>query len=466
MAFAIVKGAILTAAVAIAAAGGMAEAQAPSASKAPAAPAAARPQRLALVIGNATYKESPLANPLNDAADMARALEAVGFKVIRRENATLREMHLALREFGDQLGRNATGVFYFAGHGLQVRGRNYLVPVDADIAREDEVAFAAMDLSAVMEKLDSAKNPVNLVILDACRNNPFGNRFVVTTRGLAQMEAPPGTLIAFATAPGSVAADGRGRNGLYTGHLLANLGKAGAGIEETFKAVRAAVRKDSSGLQVPWESTSLETEVVFKAAPPPPVAAAPARAGGAMRNISPYSPPSYVAGDRWTYKVTNQLDGSDRVVTPRVAKVDGNDVHWASEEVSDLLGNFTRTRNQNVFTELTPHYPWYVFPLRVGAVHKIDYSAKFGNRIDDGRALLAVEAEEEVSTPAGRFKAIRIKRTVEWHQRGNPDNKGTHEATYWYHGGVKRYVLINRSAHHKGKLTYQERWELTAFATQ
>src|SRR5258708_39443202 len=157
----------------------------------PAPTASAKAQRLALVIGNGAYKDAPLPNPLNDAADMAKALEASGFKVIRRENATLKEMHLALREFGDSLGRQSTGLVYFAGHGMQVRGRNYLIPVDADIQREDEVAFAALDLAAVMEKLDSAKNPVNLVILDACRNNPFGNRIQTTAKGLAQIDAPP-----------------------------------------------------------------------------------------------------------------------------------------------------------------------------------------------------------------------------------------------------------------------------------
>src|SRR5437762_13838462 len=136
----------------------------------------AKAKRLALVIGNAAYKDAPLPNPLNDVEDMEKALKASGFTVIKRQNATLREMHLALREFGDRLDRQGTGIFYFAGHGLQVRGRNYLMPVDADIAREDEVAFSAMDLGAVMDKLDSAKNPVNIVVIDACRDNPFGKR--------------------------------------------------------------------------------------------------------------------------------------------------------------------------------------------------------------------------------------------------------------------------------------------------
>src|SRR6185369_17204933 len=194
----------------------------------------ARPPRVALVVGNGKYIDAALPNAVNDGADVAKELKAAGFTVIQRENASLKEMHLALREFGDKLTRNATGVFYFAGHGMQVRGRNYLVPVDADIAREDEVQFSAMDLAAVMEKLDSARNPVNLVILDACRNNPFGKRFTASAQGLAQVEAPPGTLIAFATAPGSVAADGSGRNGLYTHHLLEQMKKPGAPIEETF----------------------------------------------------------------------------------------------------------------------------------------------------------------------------------------------------------------------------------------
>src|SRR5690349_15652672 len=267
---------------------------------------AAKPPRLALVIGNGAYKDVPLPNPVNDAADMAKALEASGFTVIRRENATLREMHLALREFGDRLGRQTTGLFYFAGHGVQVRGRNYLLPVDADIAREDEVAFAAIDLAAVMEKLDSAKNPVNIVVLDACRNNPFGTRVQASTKGLAPLDAPPGTLIAYATAPGSTAADGTGRNGLYTQHLVREIARAGAPIEEVFKAVRAGVRKDSKNAQVPWESTSLESAFVFNEQPvkvaaasvPAPAAAAPAhpQAPSPKRSLPLGAPPAFSVG--------------------------------------------------------------------------------------------------------------------------------------------------------------------------
>src|SRR6185436_10635807 len=250
---------------------------------------------------------------------MEKALQDSGFTVIKRKNVTLREMHLALREFGDRLDRQATGVFYFAGHGLQVRGRNYLLPVDADIAREDEVAFSALDVGAVMEKLDSAKNPVNIVILDACRNNPFGSRLTTQSKGLAPIDAPPGTLIAFATAPGSTAADGTGRNGLYTHYLVKEIAKPGAAIEEVFKAVRAGVRRDSKSAQVPWESTSLETAFVFHDAPtakavvaavmPPPAAPLPA---SPRRSLPMGSPPAFSVGDNWTYRVTNLLDQTER----------------------------------------------------------------------------------------------------------------------------------------------------------
>jgi len=334
MGYAFVKGAILALAVACATS---AAAQSP------------KPQRLALVIGNGAYKDAPLPNPVNDAADMAKALEASGFTVMKRENASLREMHLALREFGDRLGRQSTGLVYFAGHGLQVRGRNYLLPVDADIAREDEVAFSALDVAAVMEKLDSAKNPVNIVILDACRNNPFGSRLTTQSKGLAPIDAPPGTLIAFATAPGSTAADGTGRNGLYTHYLVKEIAKPGAAIEEVFKAVRAGVRRDSKSAQVPWESTSLETAFVFHDAPtakavvaavmPPPAAPPPA---SPRRSLPMGSPPAFSVGDNWTYRVTNLLDQTERRGTMRVKAIQGDEVFYANGNIGDVVGNMSR----------------------------------------------------------------------------------------------------------------------------
>jgi len=164
-------------------------------------------QRIALVIGNGGYKSSPLINPVNDARAMVRALGESGFKVISKENAGQKEMQAALRDFGDALKNGGVGLFYYAGHGMQIKGRNYLIPVDANIEREDEVAYSSVDANQILDKMDTAGNRMNVVILDACRNNPFARSFRSTGNGLAQMEAPVGTLVAFSTAPGSVTSD-------------------------------------------------------------------------------------------------------------------------------------------------------------------------------------------------------------------------------------------------------------------
>lgn len=240
-----------------------------------AAPAAIQKEkRLALVIGNSAYKDAPLSNPVNDARAMAKALHTSGFTVLLRTDVSHRELLEAVRDFGTRLRQGGAGVFYYAGHGMQIKGRNYLIPVGSDIQREDEVAYAGLDAQAVLDKMEAAGNGVNLMILDACRNNPFVRSFRSSTQGLAQMEAPVGTLVAFATAPGSIASDGQGANGLYTRHLLDAMSKPGSKVEDVFKQVRAAVRRDSQGKQVPWESTSLEGDFYF-VSPPSPVAEPP-----------------------------------------------------------------------------------------------------------------------------------------------------------------------------------------------
>ncbi len=230
----------------------------------PVKPAPAGEKRLALIIGNSAYKASPLRNPVNDARAIGTALSETGFKVTVVEDATQTAMRRAIRAFGDELAANGgVGVFYFAGHGMQVKGRNFLIPVNADIEREDEVEDGAVDANFVLSKMDSAKNALNIVILDACRNNPFARSFRSAAQGLAQMDAPSGTLVAFATAPGSVAADGDGANGLYTKHLLANIAKPGLPIEQLFKEVRIGVTQETGDRQVPWESSSLKGNFFF-----------------------------------------------------------------------------------------------------------------------------------------------------------------------------------------------------------
>ncbi len=243
-----------------------------------AVPAARQEQRLALVIGNAAYKDALLLNPVNDARAMAAALKQAGFTVLLHTDVDQRGLLNAVREFGTRLRQGGTGVFYFAGRGMQIKGRNFLVPVGADIQREDEVAYQALDAQAVLDKMEAAGNGSNLMILDACRNNPFARSFRSSSQGLAQMDAPVGTLVAFATAPGSVASDGQAANGLYTQHLLSAMRQPGLKVEDVFKQVRAAVRRDSQGKQVPWEATSLEGDLYFTAPPPAQPPADPALA--------------------------------------------------------------------------------------------------------------------------------------------------------------------------------------------
>ena len=232
------------------------------------APASAE-TRVALVIGNAAYAAAPLRNPVNDATVMATRLKALGFEVILRTNVAQREMTRAVSQFGQSLKPGSVALFYYAGHGMQVRGRNFLVPVDADIQSEASVRSEAVDLDLVLEQLGPSR--LSMVILDACRNNPFEGRFRSSGGGgLAQIDAPKGTLLAYATAPGKVASDGEGAHGLYTAELLKAMDLPGAKVEEVFKAVRVNVIKATAGAQVPWESSSLTGDYYFRPAAPPP----------------------------------------------------------------------------------------------------------------------------------------------------------------------------------------------------
>ena len=215
-------------------------------------------KRVALVIGNGAYTNAPpLKNPPNDARDMAATLRALGFDVTNGMNVNQRDMKRLIREFGQKLKTGGSGLFYYAGHGVQSKGRNYLIPVDANITSEAEVEDSGVDVSLVLNFMDDAQNGLNIVILDACRNNPFSRSFRSASDGLAQVDAPTGTLIAYATAPGRVASDGTGQNGLYTSELLKQMRVAGLSATEMFMRVRAEVMKQTANKQVPWEASSL-----------------------------------------------------------------------------------------------------------------------------------------------------------------------------------------------------------------
>jgi len=226
---------------------------------------AANLSRTALVIGNGSYTTAPLKNPVNDARDIAAVLKNQGFTVIHKENADRSKMRSAIRDFEELLAKNGgTGLFYFAGHGVQLHGQNYLVPIGADIQREYEVPDETILADLVLKAMAYANNELNIVILDACRNNPFPRSFRSASRGLARMKTMgSGMLIAYATSPGSVASDGDGKNGIYTKYLLKAMETPGLSIEQVFKSVRQNVMQETNQNQTPWEESSLTGDFYF-----------------------------------------------------------------------------------------------------------------------------------------------------------------------------------------------------------
>lgn len=235
--------------------------------------------RVALVVGNSAYANAPLANPANDARLIAETLRGLGFDVIERIDANLEEIQLATFELQDRLfaaGKDAVGLFYYAGHGVQVSGQNYLIPLNSNIEKEREVAIKAVSAGFVLKQMEFARNRMNFVILDACRNNPLSRSFRSASRGLARMDAPRGSLVAYSTGPGDVAADGTGINSPYTLALARIMQMPGVPAEKMFKLVRNSVMEVSNGEQTPWEESSLTGDDFYFVVAPPVTAEASA----------------------------------------------------------------------------------------------------------------------------------------------------------------------------------------------
>ncbi len=233
-------------------------------------------RRVALVIGNSAYASSPLKNPVNDARDMRAKLLTLGFAsgdIVYREDLKASQIGGVLREFRGKLSRDAVALVFYAGHGVQIRGENYLPTVDAQVVGEEDVPQQSLALKAVMNVLEESDARLKLVFLDACRNNPYARNFRSGSRGLARvLDAPTGTLIAYATRPGQEAADGTGRNGVFTAELLRNMSEPGVPVESMLKRVVRGVRERTGGSQIPWPEGAIDGDFYFVAsAPQPPV---------------------------------------------------------------------------------------------------------------------------------------------------------------------------------------------------
>ncbi len=477
--------------------------------------------RHALVIGNSRYPLGALVNPVNDARAIAERLREAGFSVTLKLDTGRRDLREAIRDFSEILGRNkGIGVFYFAGHGVQLNWRNFLVPVDARIRRKADVQAEAVDLGLLLDGLGRARNAMNIVILDACRNNPFGPDFRVDDKGLSQLDAPTGTLLAYATAPGNTAEDGEGSHGLYTDNLLKEMRTAGAAVEDVFKRVRLSVRRGSQGSQVPWESTSLEADFSFlpgkssrdageefkldlatwqqlRAADSvdrleafirqrpsgkfaemaqfrldqlltakgektvrPRAGTTEACVPGSTGATAVYAAPPvpYKVGERYAYRRVDLLTHADVArFDNTVTKVEGDEVIFNDgNTVTDLFGNNVRSPDGRRWTP----YQFFIADYQVGK----RWPAQFLVTQADGKQSntsfeLRVAGRERITLPAGTFDAFRIE------ARGTNQTTGEQlERTAWVAPEKMRGFLAMESlVRRDGKPVEGERTELVEY---
>jgi len=324
------------------------------------APTLASDGRVALVIGNGAYKNAPeLPNPPNDAADMAAALRRIGFDVVEGRNLAKRAMEDKIREFSHKLDNAKVALFFYAGHGLQVGGKNYLVPIDAELERPGDLDFETIDIGLVLAQMESDKR-VNLVFLDACRNNPLarslaralGTRSAAVGQGLASIRSGLGTMIAYATQPDNVALDGNGRNSPFTTALLKYIGTPGWDISSVMRHVRADVVAATSDRQVPWDHSSLVGDVVLVPGSTSPQAVAPPSSAPASPPSQPSAPPP-VPASRATSAVpafTNEVLKSEPPLgqLPTGAAVLVDDGTCPSGQIKQVIGGNMATQQPRV----------------------------------------------------------------------------------------------------------------------
>jgi len=230
--------------------------------------------RTALVIGNAGYSFGPLANSVNDALAMARALDKAGFNVILQTDASQEKMQAAIRAFGEKLkASGGVGLFYYAGHGVQIAGENYLLPLGGDLSDEDALKSHSVAVSNAVDVMTGAHDGLNIVVLDACRNNPMSG----STRGLSRIDSNASLFVSYSTSPGSVAQDGEGTNSPYTKHLASAIETPALSLEETFKRTLKGVYQETGGEQTPWISSSFFGDFTFVAGTAPASGADPVK---------------------------------------------------------------------------------------------------------------------------------------------------------------------------------------------
>jgi hypothetical protein len=329
------------------------------------------PQKYALVIGNGAYTSvARLSNPVNDANDMKAALEALGFQVELLTNAALSGMEEGVIRLGRRLsqGNKAYGFFFYAGHGVQSQGENYLIPVDADIKSESFLRTKALVVQAVLDELQGAGNELNMIVLDACRDNPFGWARS-GSRGLTVTgRQPPGSIVVYATSAGSTAADGAGRNGLFTGQLLQHLKTPGLEVSEIFRRTGAAVSRTSQGGQIPAIYSQFFEPAYLSAAPAQPAAPIPAApAAGQSRPVAARPPErpapdtGQIAGTKWS--LVYSFDDTNR--SYEIEFLDGGIL---KSNVTSGANNFWEQSGDRIVFHFNNKYVTYEGRLSTGGV--------------------------------------------------------------------------------------------------
>ncbi len=220
-------------------------------------------RRIALVIGNSAYKNRPLKNPVNDAKDISDTLKKANFKVLELYNASRAEMKDSINQFSEQLTNYDVGLVYYSGHGIELSGRNYFIPVNAEIDNEDEIPRQGFDATEIVEKMGRSNVKTSIFIIDACRNTPIFTKFKSAESGLAIMQGSTGTVVAFSAAPGHVAQDGNGRNSPYTSALIKQINIPNKKIEDVMKDTARVVNAETASRQTPWYNSSLTGDFYF-----------------------------------------------------------------------------------------------------------------------------------------------------------------------------------------------------------
>lgn len=477
--------------------------------------------RLALVIGNTKYVQAPLKNPANDAKAIADELQRTGFKVSLQLDAGRGQMVEAIGAFSTELAKSrGVGIFYYAGHGAQLAWRNYLIPVDAVIEKLEDMQTKTIELNSLLVGMTRAKNPMNIIMLDACRDNPFGTRLPIEHKGLSQFDAPLGSLLAYATAPGNTAGDGEGNNGLYTENLLREMKVPEAKIEDVLKRVRLAVRRQSAGQQIPWESTSLEDDFYFlppqhirdlseielerifdeelaiweaikESTDPVPFEdylrkypsgkfselaqfrldqVLKARGEKAITikvaKDNPFSKGSarvdtrFKVGESWSYREIDLFTKLElRTFTNRVSEITDTEVRFnGGVLVTDLFGNFIKRPPGWQYTGAQ----FFIQEYAVGKRWSTRFRAVTPHGFSSDMEFdFRVVGREQITVPAGTFEAFRVEGNG-WGRA--PRGTVKLQTVYWISADVKRVLASEtKRSHTNGKVLNNERLELTAY---